>query len=469
MTLKEEKEYNTIKKIKYIQEEKEWEAGYPWIKDPSDLPDNKCAALTKLKSTEKRLLKDKNYAQIYQRQVDDMISRGVARKVNSEELSEYNGPIHYIAHHAVLKPDSKSTPCQIVFNRSANFHGHVLNEYFAKGLNIMNKLFGVLLRFREERVDFTEDISKMFYSIKIPLRDQMTHLFLWKDLVIEKGPDTYAITAVNMGDRPSATIAIVALKKTAERKQKELPEAGKTISDNSYMDDIIDSVPNQQEATKRTREIEEILNTGNFKIKEWAMTGMEKLNHNSTRDREDVKALTQISVNNSVTENVLGMKWEYQKDNIMYDIKNQHTQPYSFSINNATTESISKRQILAIVNGIYDPLGLISPFTVRAKILMRKLWTHKTIDWDDPIPESLQKEWQTFFKEIHTLKSLSFPRSIKQENAIGKPDLVIFSDGSKEAYGAVAYTRWQTTDDSYKCRLVTFEKSHCTNQDYRYC
>ena len=76
----------------------------------------------------------------------------------------------------------------------------------------------------------------------------------------------------------------------------------------------------------------------------------------------------------------------------MYDIKNQHTQPYSFSINNATAESISKRQILAIVNGIYDPLGLISPFTARAKVLMRKLWTHKTIDWDNPIPESLQKE-----------------------------------------------------------------------------
>ena len=134
--------------------------------------------MTKLKSTEKRLLKDKNYAQIYQRQIDDMISCGVARKVNSEELSEYNGPIHYIAHHAVLKSESKSTPCRIVFNSSANFHGHVLNEYFAKSPDIMNKLFGVLLRFREERVGFIGDISKMFHSIKIPLRDQMTHLFL---------------------------------------------------------------------------------------------------------------------------------------------------------------------------------------------------------------------------------------------------------------------------------------------------
>ena len=219
------------------------------------------------------------------------------------------------------------------------------------------------------------------------------------------------------------------------------------------MNDIIDSVPNQQEATKRTREIEEIVSTGNFKIKEWTMIGTEKLAHNSTRDQEDVKTLTQISVNNTVTENVLDMEWDYQKD-IMY-IKNQHTQPCSFSINNATTESISKRQILAIVNGIYDLLELIFPFTVRTKTLMRKLWTHKTNDWDDPIPESLQKARQTFFKEIHTLKSISFPRSIKPENAIGKPDLVIFSDGSKEAYGAVAYTRWQTTDGSYKCCLVT--------------
>ena len=345
MTLKEEKEYHLIDgNMKYIQEEKKWEAGYPWIKDPYDLPDNKCAALAKLKSTEKRLLKDKNCAQIYQQQIDDMISRGVARKVNSEKLSEYNGPIHYIALHVVLKPESKSTPCRIVFNSTANFHGHVLKEYFAKGPDIMNKLFEVLLRFREERVGFVGDISKMSHSIKIPLRDQMTHLFLWRDLVTEKESDTYAITAVNMGDRPSATIAIVALKKTAERKQKELPEAAKTISDNSYMDDIIESVSDQQEATKRTKEIEEILSTGNFKIKEWTMTGTEKLNHNSTRDQEDVKALTKISVNNSVTENVLGMKWDYQKDNIMYDIKNQHTQPYSFSINNADAipESLQK-------------------------------------------------------------------------------------------------------------------------------
>ena len=77
--------------------------------------------------------------------------------------------MYYVAHHAVLKPESQCTPCRIVFNGSANFHGQRVS--FAKGPDIMNKLFGVLLLFREERIGFIEDISKMFHSIKIPLND----------------------------------------------------------------------------------------------------------------------------------------------------------------------------------------------------------------------------------------------------------------------------------------------------------
>ena len=50
MTLKEEREYHLIdKNMRNIEEEKKWETGYPWIKDLEDLPNNKCAALAKLK------------------------------------------------------------------------------------------------------------------------------------------------------------------------------------------------------------------------------------------------------------------------------------------------------------------------------------------------------------------------------------------------------------------------------------
>ena len=158
----------------------------------------------------------------------------------------------------------------------------MLTEYFTDSLDVMNKLFGVLLRVKEERIHFIGDIFKMFHLIKNPLRDEMTHLFWWRDLVIEKQPDTYAITVVNIGDRPQ--IAIALLKKIAEWKEKELSEAGKPMSGNSHMDDTIDWVYTKQEAIRRTGEIEEILNRGSFKIKVWINTGSQKADHSLTKD-----------------------------------------------------------------------------------------------------------------------------------------------------------------------------------------
>lgn len=75
-------------------------------------------------STEKRLAKNEEHAIVYWKQIEDMIEREVTRKLSQTELENYKGPIHYISHHVVLKPDSKSTPVRTVFNSSARFMGH---------------------------------------------------------------------------------------------------------------------------------------------------------------------------------------------------------------------------------------------------------------------------------------------------------------------------------------------------------
>ena len=71
-----------------------WIAQYPWIRDPIELPANYSAALAMLEKLEKRLQKNTSHAQVYQEQVEGMISRGVARKLTKEEVEEYHGPIH---------------------------------------------------------------------------------------------------------------------------------------------------------------------------------------------------------------------------------------------------------------------------------------------------------------------------------------------------------------------------------------
>lgn len=199
-------------------------------------------------STEKRLAKNPEHAKVYQTQVEDMIHRSVARKLTSKELDEYSGPVHYISHHEVLKPESKSTPVRIVFNSSANYMGHTLNDYWSKGPDLLNNLLGVLVRFRENEVAMMGDIKKMYHSVNIGILEKHTHRFLWRDMDTSRQPDTYIIQTVSFGDKPAGTIATVALRKTADLSQETYPEAAEVVKNNSYMDDILDSVSSKENA-----------------------------------------------------------------------------------------------------------------------------------------------------------------------------------------------------------------------------
>ena len=148
-----------------------WCAGCPWIIAPSELRQNRMIAIAKLYSLEKRLRKNSEYQQVYASQMQDMLNRNAARLVTQTELENYRGPTYYIAHHAVMKPESKSTPCRIVWDSKSQFMGLSLNECLAKGPSLLNKLLGVVLRFRQERIAFIGDINKMYHSIE-RLEDQ---------------------------------------------------------------------------------------------------------------------------------------------------------------------------------------------------------------------------------------------------------------------------------------------------------
>ncbi|VDH99300.1 Hypothetical predicted protein [Mytilus galloprovincialis] len=161
-SLREERELNIIKSgMTHDEESQQWIVNYPWIKNPNNLPNNVNSAVSRLGSTEKRLLRNSlKYASAYDEQIMDMVKRGIARKLTKEEMEIHSGPIHYIPHHEVLKPESKSTPLRIVFNSSSSYMGHTLNDYWAKGSNVINDLLAVLIRFRQESIALAGDISK---------------------------------------------------------------------------------------------------------------------------------------------------------------------------------------------------------------------------------------------------------------------------------------------------------------------
>ena len=128
------------------------------------LPDNTPLAMKRLEGTERRLKKDPEQGAAYDKQMEEMKEMQFSRKLSKEELDNYKGPVHYIPHHAVIRPEKKSTPVRIVFNSSSVYQGHALNDYWLKGPDLLNSLFGVVLRFREREVAVMGDISKIAYS-----------------------------------------------------------------------------------------------------------------------------------------------------------------------------------------------------------------------------------------------------------------------------------------------------------------
>ena len=249
-----------------------------------------------------------------------MVNRGTAKKMDLTDHA-YRA-VYYIPHHEVMKTESASTPMQIVFNSSASYMAQNLNDYWAKGLCVLNDMLTILLRFRENWIAIIGDIRKMYNSIKIYVADQHIHRFLWRDLILNKEIDHYLL--MMFGDKPSSTIAIAALKRTDKLSEDKFPEECKIITDSSYVGDIIFSVENETKASGTIGNIKRILKKGNFTILHWIVSGLKD---------EYPKPRKDILISQPSEEKVFGMIWESIMDVFKFTI--------NLNFNSASLETMS--------------------------------------------------------------------------------------------------------------------------------
>ena len=76
------------------------------------------------------------------------------------------------------------------------------------------------------------------------------------------------------------------------------------------------------------------------------------------------------------------------------------------------------------------------------------------LDWDTPLPEKLRKIWEKYVVELVTAGKMEFSRCVKPEEPIEDFWLIIFWDGSDQAFAAAVYCRWSLTDGKVVVRLL---------------
>jgi len=76
------------------------------------------------------------------------------------------------------------------------------------------------------------------------------------------------------------------------------------------------------------------------------------------------------------------------------------------------SRAFTKRSVLSRISQVYDPLGLASAVTIKARVAQQDIWRSKQFDWDDPLPEEIKDLWRNLFEDIEKLKGMNFPRCL---------------------------------------------------------
>lgn len=142
---------------------------------------------------------------------------------------------------------------------------------------------------------------------------------------------------------------------------------------------------------------------------------------------------------------VLGISWNTREDTFNF---NQGETLLKFQGDE------TKRSLISTASKLFDPLGLLGPFTVRTKILFQDLWS-KGIQWDEFLDEDTKTEWKSWKEELKYLHELQIPRCpFAESDEVTEVELHGFCDASMKAYGAAVYLRCKDVSDKVQTHLM---------------
>ena len=134
--------------------------------------------------------------------------------------------------------------------------------------------------------------------------------------------------------------------------------------------------------------------------------------------RLDVASKSTVNLDAEHMERALGVSWNVTED------------CFTFNFNCKET-ALTKRGILKVTSSLFDPLGFVTPFILKAKILLQELW-RRNYDWDDKVGDDLLMYWKKWMSQAAVISSVKVPRCYSlQEKGISEIQLHVFCGALK--------------------------------------
>jgi len=109
-------------------------------------------------------------------------------------------------------------------------------------------------------------------------------------------------------------------------------------------------------------------------------------------------------------------------------------------LNSDTDSAVTKRNVLQLSSRIFDPLGFLSPISVRAKLAMQELW-QLNVGWDEPLEPSITEQWNDIANNLQKVVHGSISRwHFDNDNCNNQTQEIHgLANASLKAYRAVIY------------------------------
>ncbi|XP_055612492.1 uncharacterized protein LOC129759094 [Uranotaenia lowii] len=409
----------------------------PFRVDAELLGESRNQAVKRFKALEKRLEAYPNTKQMYSDFIKEYIELGHARYLSAEEATEHN--TYYLPHHCVMKPDSSTTKLRVVFDASAKTTtNYSLNDVLMSPPTIQSSLFDIILKWRSHKYVYTADVQRMYRQVIVDDSHTKYQRCVWRDDKTQPIRDL-EIVRVTYGIGPAGFLATRAMVQLANDEQHRYPAASEVVRRAFYVDDVLSGGGTLAETKLQMNELTALLREGGFKLHKFCANDPALLKDIPPGDQEKQLNFEDNDINGVIK--TLGLLWDPVHDDFLFQVQPMKNE-----------DPPTKRQVLSEIARLFDPLGVLGPTVVLAKLVMQRLW-QKQIGWDDLIPDEDHEMWKKLRLELCQINDMRIPRRTTIDDPITL-ELHGFSDASKYAYGCCVYLRSVSAAGSVEVRLL---------------
>ena len=367
--------------------------------------------------------------------------------VHLEEAPQTSGLCYYLPHHCVFNDSTCRVRCS-TRGSSKSPNGYSPNDCLLLGPRLQDDVFDILIRFCLHQYALSADVAKMYRQVALDESDRNFLRILWRDYVTDEIREL-RMTRVTYGVASSSYHSTRALQESGKTNGPN-PNTVNVILNDFWVDDLLSGADTLEEACVLQDDLIETLNKNCLPLRKWSSNEPQLV----TRLPKDLQEAGKAYEIHDKTHQIktLGLTWHPLEDHFVYACSSEYV------------SIITKRTLLNDVSKHFDPIGLIAPVLVVAKVIIQSCWK-LDLEWNDAVPNDVSRAYSKWKDDMGSLSQLKIPRKVLPIHLYDEASLQVFCDASEKAYGTCVYLV-SVKDDvvsstliSSKCKVAPIKPS----------